>query len=159
MEFIIPGSLWIKSVLAQTGHGIIHVVELPAVPVAACQTLQHSYDALVQAQSRHALGLYDDAVAKCRIALDRFFEHVPVDPKHKDSRRIPVLKKVWQAKLGEATYDWLNRTLGAIKDAANPTAHSPNPHFDQFESQMLMAITTTLIAYAARTEEVEKEKL
>jgi hypothetical protein len=151
INFTIPRSVWVERVLPQIGHGVIHIVELPAVQIAACHGLQHSFDALRQAQSLHVLGLYDEAVIKCRIALEPFFDYVPVDHTLKDSRKIPELKKSWQIKLGKATCDWLNSTLGAIKDAANRTAHSPNPHFDQFESQMLQSITTAVIAYAART--------
>lgn len=151
VTFTIPRSVWVERVLPQIGQGVVHIVELPAVPIAACKAMQHSYDALRLAQSLHNQGLYDEAVTKCRIALEPFFDYVSVDPAHKDSRKIPELKKNWQTRLGKATYDWLNSALGAIKDAANRTAHSPNPHFDQFESQMLQSITTTVIAYAART--------
>ncbi len=158
LEFTVPRSVWVERVLPKVGHGMIHVVELPAVPLAACQALKHSYDALRLGQSLHTQGLYDEAVNKCRIALEPFFDYIPVDATNKDSRKIPELKKVWQIRLGEATYDWLNRTLVTIKVAANPTAHSPNPHFDQFESQMLMAIATTVIAYAARSLDAEKDK-
>lgn len=146
----VPRSVWIEKVLPAVGHGVVHIVELPAVPLAACKAMQHPFDALRQSQSLHAQGLYDESVAKCRIALEPFFDFVAVDPTHKESRRIPELKRSWETRLGKATYTWLNSVLGAIKDAANPTAHSPNPHFDQFESQMIQAITTTVIAYAAR---------
>lgn len=151
LPFTVPRSRWIENVLPPMGYGVIHIVELPAVPLAACEALQHSYEALRLAQSLHRQGHYDEAVTKCRIALDPFFDYVPVDPSHKDSRRIPQLKKSWETKLGEATAKWFNATLGAIKEAANPTAHSPNRHFDQFESQMLQAITTTVVSYAARS--------
>jgi hypothetical protein len=76
--------------------------------------------------------------------MEPFFNYVAVDPANKDFRKIPALKKSWQTRVGEASYIWLNSTLGAIKDAANPTAHSPNRHFDQFESQMLQAITQSM---------------
>lgn len=158
VNFTVPRSVWIERVLPQIGHGVIHIVELPAVPIAACSAMQNSYEALRQAQSLHHQGLYDLAVTKCRIALEPFFDYIPVDPTHKDSRKIPKLKKSWETKLGEATFIWLNTALVAIKDAANPTAHSPHAHFDQFESQMLQSITTAVIAYAARTLPTDDKK-
>jgi len=150
VSFTVPRSTWIERVLPHLGYGVVHLIELPAVPLQACEALHHSYEALRQAQSLHRQGYYDESVTKCRIALDPFFDYIPVDPNHKDSRRIPVLKKSWETRVGEATGKWLNSTLGALKDAANPTAHSPHPHFDQFESQMLQAIAANVIAYAAR---------
>jgi hypothetical protein len=158
LPITIPRTTWIDRVLPNTGVGVVHLIELSAVPIESCQAFKHSFDALQQAQTLHSQGYYDEAVSKCRIALEPFFDHLPVDPTHKDSRKIPVLKKSWETKLGKVTYVWLNSTLGAIKDAANPTAHSPKSHFDQFESQMLQAITTTLIAYAARTLPMEDKE-
>jgi len=155
LTFTVPRSVWIERVLAQVGHGVVHVVELSAVPIEACKTLQSSYDGLRLAQTLHNQGLYDEAVMKCRIALEPFFDQVPVDATHKDSRRIPKLKPSWEMKLGKATAVWLNDVLVGIKQAANPTAHSSMRHFDQFESQMIQAITTTVIAYAARTMTTE----
>ncbi len=154
----IPRSTWIERVLPNTGFGVVHLVELPAVPIENCQALNRSYEALRQAQSLHAEGFYDMAVARCRTALDPFFTSVPVDPKNKDSARQPELKRSWQTRLGSATSTWLNSALTAIKTAANPTVHLPEPHYDQFESQMIQAITTTVIAYAARTMQPDDKK-
>ena len=141
---------WVERVLPHVGYGKIHIVEFPAVPLDACQRLDHSFKALKQAEEKHRLGFYDDAVGKCRMALETFFDYVSVDSTHPDSRKIPVLKKSWERKLGKATYDWLNGTFGGIKDASNPTHHSPDAHYDQLESQMILAITTAVVAYIAR---------
>lgn len=146
---------WVERVLPHIGYGKIHVVEFPAVPLAACQSLERSFKALKQAEEKHRLGFYDDAVGKCRMALEKFFDYVPVDP-HPESRKIPVLKRSWERKLGKATYDWLNGALGGIKDASNPTHHSPDAHYDQFESQMILAITTAVVAYIARAPELQE---
>jgi hypothetical protein len=156
MDLTVPRSAWVERVLRQVGYGTVHVVELPAVPLENWQGLKHSYDALKQAQERHFHGLYDDAVGKCRLALEPFFDHVAVDPTHKESRKVPVLKKAWELKLGKATYDWLNGALVAIKDAANRTHHSPNAHYSQLDSQMIQAVTTAVISYAARTAQFEE---
>lgn len=154
----IPRDIWISRVLPNVGHGVVHLVEFPAVPVESCASLEHAFKALQQAQERHKIGLYDDAVGKCRIALEKFFEREDKTGSDGKTREIPVLKKTWETKLGKATYDWLNAALGSIKGAANPTAHSPNVHYSQFDSQMVLAITTAVIAYVARTIGTEAEK-
>lgn len=150
MEVTIPRDGWIKKVLPNAGFGSVHVLEFPAAPLEACAALGHSYAALAQAMERHRVGLYDDAVGKCRVALDPFFEYVDADDGKGGKKKVPKLKSSWETRLGQATYRWLNDALGALKLAANPNHHSPNPHFDQLESQMVIAVTTALVAYAAR---------
>ncbi len=151
VPLVIPRDVWVKNVLPRVGYGVVHVVELPVVSVEACAAFQHSYDALCQAQERHAIGEYDDAVGKCRVALEPFFEPTEKLDEKGVKSHVPTLKKSWETKLGKATYDWLNGTFGAVREAANRTHHSPNAHYNQFDSQMIIAITTTLVAYAART--------
>jgi hypothetical protein len=149
-ELLISRDRWTQQVLPQLGYGQVHIVEMPAMPLDSVKTLKHAFDALRQAESHHRNGLYDDAVGKCRVALDPFFETIEVPDKQGKTKKAPVLKTSWETKLGKATYDWLNASLGAIKDPANKPHHSPNNHFDQFESQMIIALTTNLVAYAAR---------
>lgn len=147
IPFSVADTHWRESVLSGLGYGKVMVVELPAVSLEACKALDHSYKALEKAQKQFSLGLYDDAVGSCRVALDQFFESV--DKGDGSGKKIPKLKKSWETRLGEATYQWLNASLGAIKTEANTPHHSPNNHFDKLEGQMLMMITAALISYAA----------
>lgn len=148
-ELQFPASAWTGRVLPGVGYGMVHLIELPATPLAQVGAFDDAFKALEQARARHASGLYDDAAAKCRIALDKFFGPQVVDV-NGEKKTIPKLKAAWESRLGKATYDWLDSALGAVKAASNPTHHSPNQHFDQLESQMLLAVTASLVAYAAR---------
>ena len=154
-ELTIPRDTWISRVLNNIGYGHIHIIELPAVPLAACLSMEQAFKALQQAQEFHKIGHYDEAVGKCRVALDKFFGREDKTGADGKTRSVPVLEKSWETKLGAATYEWLDKSLGAIKQVANKPHHSPNAHYDQFESQMIIAITTTLVAYAARTTGTE----
>ena len=156
--FQVPQSDWITRVLPNIGYGKVHIVEFPATSLEACTALEHSFKALKQAEEKHRLGFYDDAAGKCRLAIEPFFDHESVDPTHPDSRKKPVLKKHWETKLGKATHDWLKATLGSIKEAANPPHHSPNEHYSQLDSQMILAVTTAVVAYIARTIKPEDLK-
>jgi len=147
-----PSNIWIDQVLPGLGYGKIHVVEFPAIPLSNIEVYGDAFTALQQAQNFHQIGLYDLAVGQCRIALDKFFQHVP-DPKRPE-KMIPVLNLKWINRLGKATYDWLNEALSAIKSDSNVVHHSPQRHFSQFDSQMMIAITMALVAYAARYEEL-----
>lgn len=153
-EILIPRSSWVERVLPGIGYGTINLIEMPAVPIQAVTGISHSFAALKQAQEHHRNGLYDDAVGKCRLALEPFFETVKIPGADGEPRKVPQLKASWQTRLGAATYAWLNSTLIGIKDATNKPHHSPNRHYDQFESQMIQLIATALIAYAARSADV-----
>jgi len=155
--FQVTQSDWITRVLPNIGYGKVHILEFPATSLDACAALDHSFKALKQAEEKHRLGFYDDAAGKCRLAIEPFFDHEPA-ANHPESRKIPVLKKHWETKLGKATHDWLKTTLGSIKDAANPPHHSPNEHYSQLDSQMILAVTTAVVAYIARTIKPEDLK-
>ena len=147
-----PDTQWRENVLPGLGYGKVIALELPAVSVDACKELAHSFKALEKAQRHFQQGLYDDAVAACRVALDPFFEMV--EKEGEPDKRIPKLKKSWERTIGAATYQWLDATLSAIKTTANKPHHSPNPHFDRFEAQLLLVVTTAVIAYVARHGEL-----
>lgn len=151
-EFTVLRSTWVEYVLPQIGYGKVHLIEMPAVPLEEIQELADSYAALQQAQALHRIGHYDDAVGKCRVAMDKFFQMVdgPETDEQGRPKRIPKLKAKWEIKLGRATHQWLDAAMIAVKDATNKPHHSPNAHYDQFQSQMLQMIVATLISYAAR---------
>lgn len=156
--FQIPQTIWVERVLPNIGYGKVHVLEFPAVPLEACASLDHSFKALKQAEEKHRLGFYDDAAGKCRLAIEPFFDYESVDPSHPESRKIPVLKKHWESRLGKATHEWLKTTLGSIKDVANLPHHSPNEHYSQLDSQMILAVTTAVVGYVARSIKPEDLK-
>lgn len=148
IPFAIPEARWRERVLPGLGYGKVMVVELPTFSLESCEALDHSFKALEKAQRHFSLGLYDDAVASCRVALDPFFEQV--EKGDGSGKTVPILKKSWETRLGAETHRWLDSALSAIKTAANKPHHTPHNHFDRFEAQMLQMITTALVAYAAR---------
>lgn len=148
-----PDGHWREKVLPGLGYGKVIAIELPAVGLESCKSLELSFLALEKAQKQFLLGHYDEAVGACRVALDPFFEYV--DKEGAPGKRIPQLKKSWEPSLGAATYQWLDAALGAIKTAANKPHHSPNSHFDRLGAQMLITVTMSLIAYAARQQASE----
>ena len=154
-DMTIPRDVWISIVLPQVGYGVVHVLEFPAAPLEACMELKGSFDAMKQAQERHRIGMYDDAVGKCRVALDPFFELIEKPDDKGVVRRIPRLQKSWETKLGEATYGWLNGAFGAIKEAGNKNHHTAQAHYDQAESQMILVITAAVLSFVARTTRKE----
>ncbi|OIO59475.1 MAG: hypothetical protein AUJ55_03430 [Proteobacteria bacterium CG1_02_64_396] len=148
LRYTVPDTHWREQVLPQLGYGKVIAFELPAVSLQSHEGLKHAFTALEQAQRLFHQGLYDEAAAKCRIALEQFQEQV--ERGDGSGRTIPKLKKHWETRLGKTTYDWLDQALIPLKDAANKPAHSANNHFDRLGAQMLLMVTAALVSYAAR---------
>jgi len=156
LQTVIPRSTWIEQVTPGTEFAKVHIIELPAIPIGSCTGLKASFDALQQAQKLESQGFYREAVGQCRIALEPFFEKVEKTDTDGNKKDVPALKAAWQTRLGKATYDWLNAALSILKGPANQAVHLSSVHFEQLETQMLLAITTAVVAYAIKTQpEVE----
>jgi hypothetical protein len=143
----IDQSRWIQNILPGLGLDTVKLIEIPLGKIADSPEMQRSIRALDNARDRLKRGVFDDAAMHCRIALEPFFEQVD---KPDGGGKMPQLKKSWETRLGLAAYKWLAESLNAIKLATNPSHHSTTPHFDKFEAEMLVTITSTLVAYAAR---------
>jgi hypothetical protein len=158
-RFDIPQSHWVESVLPQIGYGQVHLIELPVVPLEQMVSLQKSFDALKEAQEHHRQGFYNAAVVNCRQALDSLLTaKMEILDDAGKPRKVPALDERWKVRLGQSTYDWLNEAMASLKTAGNDAAHRNRNNFDQFESQMIQAVTTTLLAYAARSLPLEDSK-
>jgi hypothetical protein len=153
IPFTVPDTHWREKVLPGLGYGNVMVVELPAVSLVSCKELDHSYKALEKAQKQFSLGLYDETAGSCRIAIEQFFETL----EDASGKKVPRLKKSWESRLGAATHQWLDSSLGAIKDATNKPHHSAHNHFNRLGAQMLLMVTTALVSYAAQHFSTESE--
>jgi len=71
--------------------------------------------------------------------------------KNVEGKVVPVLKKSWETRLGKATYDWLAQTLRILKEPMNKPHHSTEHYFDRVQAKMIIAITASVVAYAAET--------
>ncbi len=152
IHVVIPRSNWVQQVLPNTYFGKIHIIELPTIPIASCAALQQSYDALQQASKLVNEGYFQEAVAKCRIALQPFFE---IGERPDDSgkmREVPVLKRSWEKRIGKATYDWLDSSLAGLKGPGNDAAHRSSISFGQLEAQMILTVTVAVVAYAVKMQ-------
>ena len=145
----VPQSVWLKSVLPGLGYGIINVLEFPAVALTACNELQHSYSALQRAHTKFTAGEYDEAIWQCRTAVDPLREELK---KIKDGSP-DSLSAEWAEKIGAATVEWLLIFFGKTHGIANTPTHSPNTgHFSRLDAQMILTVTTAVVAYVARTK-------
>lgn len=146
----IPRSTWAERILPQLEFGKVHLLELPVIPIEQCAEIKAAFHALQHAYKLEAQGFYDDAAAACRKALEPFFERV-TKTDEKGERKALILKAAWETRLGKATYDWLNAAFIAVKRGTDEAHHLSSSSFKQSETQMLLAVTTALIAYAIKT--------
>lgn len=151
LQVHIPRSQWTSSILPQMGFGSIHLIELPTVPIHACAPLKNSYEALRKAEQLEKEGHYQESVSRCRAALEPLQEQVEKEFPNGDKRKVPVLKRSWEAKIGKATYDWLNTCLVSLKDEGNLASHQSSRVFEQSEAKMILIVTTAVVAYAIQT--------
>lgn len=150
VELKIPRSEWLEKILPGTGFGKTYLVELPIVSIESCEKMKSAFENLQTAQALENQGFYKESVSKCRTALEAFIEQKTViDDKGKE-KKIPKLKASWETRLGERTYNWLDSSLSVIKGEANKAAHLSPKHFTQLEAQMLLLVTTSLLAYAVQ---------
>ena len=147
----IPRSRWVEQMLPQMEFGKVHILELPLIPIEKCAEISAAYNALQHAYKLEGQGFYDEAVATCRKALEPFFERV-TKTDEKGERKVFQLKSSWQARLGKATYDWLNASFIAIKQGTDEPHHLSSTSFGQLEAQMLLTVATSIIAYAIKTK-------
>lgn len=147
LSFTVPESIWRDRILSGLGYGRVRIVELPVISNTVWPGMEHAFTALEKAERNFRAGFYDDTAAACRVALDKFFDMVDKPDK---TGKMPVLKRSWELRLGEATSAWLNGSLSAIKGAANAVHHDAAPRFDRFEAQMFLMITITVVSYVAR---------
>lgn len=154
IPIVVPDTHWRERVLPGVGYGKILVIELPAIGQDACKELDHSLNAFNNAQKQFGLGLYDETVASCRVAIEQFFE-AKADA---TGKKVPRLKQSWETKLGAATYQWLDASLSVIKMETNKPHHSPENHVNRLGAQMILMVTTALVSYAAQYYATNTEK-
>jgi hypothetical protein len=149
-NFTIPQSEWINNVLPGIGFNKKMLIELLIPEIEENNLAKDSILSLDKARHHFNQGQYDDAVAKCRMALEPFFEKTDSNGK---SRK--VFKDNWKQQLGESTYTWLTDTARAITVASNKPHHSPKEHYDRNESQLILITTTSIVSFI--TSAIESE--
>lgn len=148
IQFEIEQSRWVNSILPKLGHLSYKLIEIPL----ASQVLPAEYGAslaeLEEARKYFDLGDYDKAVAHCRSAIDPFKQI-----KTRELREFVESKSEleWINTVVDSTGDWLDKILKATSGFASKTHHLPSVgHFGRTDAEILMMITTAIIAYVGK---------
>ena len=150
LPVMINKSHWGERILRALQYGQTHVIEIPAMPLESVARFAKAFQSLKQAQEFHREGRYGETVGKTRLALEQLTEPEEYTDDKGVRRTRPILKRAWQTRLGEATYTWINESIKTLKRPTNDAVHGNRDNFSQFESQMLLTVVATVIAYAAQ---------
>jgi hypothetical protein len=140
---------WINQVLPSTEKGIIYIAEFPIGNLEQTTVYQQSVNALKQAEKYFRNGDYDDAVGKCRVALEQVLILVDTE----DGRRRNLDPK-WAKTLQGCTFEWLEKVLKkCVWDYSHDPHHKDVSHFSRHEAQLIISLTITCLSYLGNEQE------
>lgn len=147
IDFTIPQSSWVNTILPQTGYGTFRLIELPATSSVIPSEYAISLGELEEAKKYFLNGDYDKTVAHCRSALDPF--------KAKKGEIKSYIKSkseyAWVDDVQTATDEWLNKLVKSTSHFTSKSHHGPSVgHFGRTDAEIIMMVTTSLIAYVGK---------
>ena len=151
IDFLVPQSSWVNTLLPQMGHDSFRLFELPKNSHIIPEAYSKSLNELEEAKRYFLNGDYDKAVGHCRSALDPF-------KAKKDELKTFIKSKSelsWINEVLVATDEWLLKLVKSTSHFTSKAHHIPSVgHFGRSEAEIIMMITTALIAYIAKVEGV-----
>lgn len=150
-QFIIEQSYWVNKVLGQIGHQTYKLIELPIANNVIPAEYKVSLGEFEEARKYFLNGDYDKTVAHCRAALDPFA----------GKTNLPKLKAFvksksefeWATNVTEATEEWLDKIIRSTFYFTSKTHHAPSiGHFSRTEAEIVLMITTGIVAYIGKIE-------
>lgn len=151
-SFDIEQSYWINKVLPQLGHNSYKLVELPLFNQIIPKEYAKSIVEFDAARKYFINGDYDKTVAHCRAAIDPFYLNKVEFTKLKEFVKSKS-EFEWANKVLEATEEWLDKIIKATSSFSSKTHHAPSVgHFSRREAEIVLMITTGIIAYIGKIE-------
>lgn len=150
--FEIEQSQWINKVLPQLGHNSYKLIELPLFIEIIPEEYKVSLGEFEEARKYFIKGDYDKTVAHCRAAIDPFYSN-----KDKFFALKEFVKSKsefeWATKVLVSTEEWLDKIIKATSAFTSKTHHAPSVgHFSRTEAEIVLTITTGIIAYIGKIE-------
>jgi len=147
VDFQIAQSNWVKNLLPQMGHQSFRLIELPTASQIISAEYATSLKELDEARKYFLNGDYDKTVAHCRSALD------PFKPKKDEIKKYVSSKSefAWAKDVMEATDEWLLKLVKSTSHFTSKPHHIPSTgHFDRMDAEIIMMVTTAIIAYIGK---------
>jgi hypothetical protein len=156
VSFDVEQSHWVNKILPGLGHNSYKLVELPLFNEIIPKEYKTSIVEFEEARKYFINGDYDKTVAHCRAAIDPF----------KSGKKLEELKAFvksksefeWANKVLDATEEWLDKIIKATAAFTSKTHHAPSiGHFSRTEAEIVLIITTGIIAYIGKIEYKKEE--
>jgi hypothetical protein len=149
INFHIPQSQWVSNILPQTGFDCFKIIELPTTSLLVPKEYKKSLDELDVARKYYLNGDYDKVVAHCRSALDPFkLSKGKIQSYIKSKSEFD-----WLNVMLEATDEWLIKIVKSTSHFTSKAHHIPSVgHFDQSQAEIITMMTTAIIAYIGRLQ-------
>jgi hypothetical protein len=147
LDIKITQSQWINKILPKLGYKQYRLIELPSFSNIIPESYKISISELETASMYFKNNDWDKVVSHCRSAID------PI------KNEIQNLKATinsdsefkWFRTLNDKTFDWLEICISSTYSLSSKTHHSISMgHFTRMEAQIILMITTSLVAYAGQ---------
>lgn len=160
----IPHSHWIDSILTGLGYGKFKLIEIPIPEKLVPDIFQKALMELQESQNYFVKGDYDEVIAHCRNAIQLIPETCKVDlsgiekPTFNDkikgflTQHLPAPFLTNSKRDGFVTITKALWTLTAI-----PHHPSPPRYFNRTDAEMVMLVTTALVAYIGKLLKKKEE--
>jgi hypothetical protein len=154
IEFAVPRSQWVSSLLPKLGWSAIRIFELPVPQSPAwSETFATAFTELDAAERLFKEGNFDQTVAHCRSALEPFRKKVQdLKPILNDARSSPGVAAKEFALLhamASDTAEWLSGQLERHHTLSSVAHHVPAVgHFSRDQAHALLLHTSSLVLYA-----------
>lgn len=147
INFEIPQSNWVKTILPGLGFQSFRLIELPEYSNLIPEEYKLSLGELAEAEKYYRNGDYDKVVSHCRAALD------PFKGKMKEMREYIKSKSEfeWIDSSATATYTWLSALYFDSINFASKTHHPPSMgHFDRSDAESIYLVTVGILSYIGK---------
>lgn len=157
LKFTIPRSHWVKDILPALGYGKFKLIEVPIPEKAIPEIFKKALEELEQAQNHYNNGEYDEAVFRCRNAIQQIPDTLPRSSNEEEKPSVPTkvkerLKQYFPEKiLSNSKREALSRMIIGIWNLTSIPHHpSPPKYFNRYDAETVIGITTFLLSYVGR---------
>lgn len=150
IDFQIPKSTWIETLMPNLGYNNIRLIEIPKTHNQLTDeylTIKKEFD---KAEDYFNKNDYNKCVAHCRNVLDSFNRNLKKDKNEKPLE--PSFN--WLKSLSKSSFDWINKVCSATHEITSK-AHHPGNHieFTRQEAESIFLVVLGLINFIAHEKE------
>jgi hypothetical protein len=146
-ELEVAQSDWVTKILPNWSWRAHRLVELPLSSDIIPESYELASNELTRAEKFFNVGDYDEAVGKCRSALDA----IKKDVNEIRGQLSKGVEREWLETYINDGWEWIDKMYQRTHHLTSKTHHYPSAgHFDRQEAQMIYLSAVALIGYIGR---------